>query len=63
MSERQWQRLQQSEVMDYCAELRARAVLEHNEGDHAYRTFLETFTKDGEAASRPHGTSIGRRRS
>jgi hypothetical protein len=33
--------------MDYGGELPARVVLEHDEADHSYRTFQETFTKDG----------------
>jgi hypothetical protein len=35
--------------MDYGGELPARVVLEHDQADHSYRTFLETFTADGKA--------------
>ena len=49
MSERLWKRLKQSPVMDYGAELPARVVLEHDEADHSYRTFLESVAEDGEA--------------
>jgi hypothetical protein len=47
MAERNWKGLKQSEVMDYGGELPARVVQEHDEADHSYRTFLETFTADG----------------
>jgi hypothetical protein len=42
-----WIRLKQSPVMDYGAELPARVVLEHDEEDHSYRTYLETVSVDG----------------
>jgi hypothetical protein len=47
MAEANWKRLKQSQVIDYGGELPARVVLEHDEADHSYRTFLETFTVDG----------------
>jgi hypothetical protein len=62
MAERNWKRLKQSEVMDYGGELPARVVLEHDEEDHAYRTFLEAVSADSKTASRPHGITTGRRR-
>jgi hypothetical protein len=47
MAEANWKRVRQSEVMDYGAELPARVVLEHDEADHSYRTFLKTVSADG----------------
>jgi hypothetical protein len=47
MAERHWKRLKQSEVMDYGGELPARVIIEHDEADHSYRTFLETVSADG----------------
>jgi hypothetical protein len=47
MAETNWKRLKQSQVMDYGGEAPARVVLEHDEADHSYRTFLETVTDDG----------------
>ena len=47
MPKANWKRLKQSQVIDYGAELPARVILEHDEADHSYRTFLETFTADG----------------
>jgi hypothetical protein len=47
MAETNWKRLKESKVMDCGGELPARVVLEHDEVDHSYRTFLETFTADG----------------
>jgi hypothetical protein len=47
MAERNWKRLKQSRVLFYGGELPARVVLEHDEADHSYRTFLETFSVDG----------------
>ena len=49
MSVRHWKRLKQSEVMDYGGELPARVVVEHDEEDHSYRTFLETVAADGKS--------------
>jgi hypothetical protein len=46
-----WKRLRQSEVMDYGGELPARVVIEHDEADHSYSTYLETVTPDGKPAS------------
>ena len=47
MAEANWKRLKQSEVIDYGGALPGRVVLEHDEADHSFRTFLETFTDDG----------------
>jgi hypothetical protein len=44
-----WRRLNQSQVMDYGGELPARVVVEHDEEDHSYRTFLETVSADGKS--------------
>jgi hypothetical protein len=43
-----WKRLKESEVKEYGGMLPARVVLEHNESDHSYRTYLETFSPAGE---------------
>jgi hypothetical protein len=51
MAEANWKRLKQSEVMDYGGELPARVVIEHDEEDHSYRTFLESVTPDGKPGS------------
>jgi hypothetical protein len=47
MAEHLWKKIMQSPVMDYGAELPTRLVLEHDEADHSYRTFLETVAADG----------------
>jgi hypothetical protein len=47
MSERHWKRLKQSRVLFYGGELPARVVIEHDEEDHSYRTYLETVSTDG----------------
>jgi hypothetical protein len=59
MLEANWKRLRQSEVMDYGGELPARVVLEHDEADHSYRTFLETVSAEGRLVSRNRGITIG----
>jgi hypothetical protein len=46
-----WNRLRQSEVMDYGGELPARVVIDRDEDDHSYRTFVETVSPDGKPAS------------
>jgi hypothetical protein len=48
MAEQNWKRLKESEVKDYGGMLPARVILEQNESDHSYRTFLETFSPAGE---------------
>jgi hypothetical protein len=47
MAERHWKRLKQSRLMFYGDELPARVVVEHDEADHSYRTFVETVSADG----------------
>ena len=47
MAERNWKRLKQSRLIFYGDELPARVVIEHDEADHSYRTFLETVSADG----------------
>jgi hypothetical protein len=47
MSEQHWKRLKQSRLIFYGDEQPARVVLEHDEEDHSYRTFLETISADG----------------
>ncbi len=42
-----WKRLNESEVKGYVGMLPARVVLEHDESDHSYRTYLETFNGGG----------------
>ena len=37
--------------MDCGGELPARVVIEHDEADHSYRTYLETVTSKGKPAS------------
>jgi hypothetical protein len=49
MAEAKWTRLKESDIKEYGGMLPARVVLEHNEADQSYRTFLETITRDGEA--------------
>jgi hypothetical protein len=48
MAEANWSRLKESDIKEYGGMLPARVVLEYNESDHPYRTFLETITKEGE---------------
>jgi hypothetical protein len=47
MAESNWKRLKLSDLMDYGGEVPARVVLEHDQSDHAYRTYMETVTPDG----------------
>ena len=46
-----WRRLKQSRLFFYGGEVPARVVLEHDEADHSYRTYVETVTPDGKPAS------------
>jgi hypothetical protein len=40
--------VKQSGLIFYGDELPARVVIEHDEADHSYRTYLETVSPDGE---------------
>ena len=44
-----WERLRESEIKDSGSMLPARMVLEYNETEGSYRTFLETFKNNGES--------------
>jgi hypothetical protein len=48
MDKQAWERLRESAVKEYGEMLPARVVMEHNESDHSYRTYMETFSPAGE---------------
>lgn len=52
MGDRQWKRVKESAIKEHKGMQPVRVVLEHDEADHSYRTYLETFSPAGEPCNK-----------